>query len=31
VIDHVFPFMDAKEAWQYFDDRKHFGKVVIAH
>lgn len=31
VIDHVFPFMDAKEACQYFDDRKHFGKVVIAH
>ena len=31
VIDSVFPFMDAKEAWRHFDDRKHFGKVVIAH
>lgn len=31
VVDSVFPFMDAKEAWRHFDDRKHFGKVVIAH
>jgi len=31
VIDSVFPFMDAKGAWRHFDDRKHFGKVVIAH
>lgn len=31
VIDSVFPFMEAKEAWRHFDDRKHFGKVVIAH
>ena len=31
VIDSVFPFREAKAAWRHFDDRKHFGKVVIAH
>jgi NADPH:quinone reductase-like Zn-dependent oxidoreductase len=31
VIDHVFPFTEAKEAYRYFESRGHFGKVVISH
>jgi len=30
-IDSVFPFSDAKKAWQHFEGRKNVGKVVIAH
>lgn len=30
VIDRVFPFDAAKEAYQHFEARKHVGKVVIA-
>jgi NADPH:quinone reductase-like Zn-dependent oxidoreductase len=31
VIDRVFPFADAKEAYRHFEGRGHFGKVVISH
>ncbi|MBI3523436.1 MAG: NAD(P)-dependent alcohol dehydrogenase [Betaproteobacteria bacterium] len=31
VIDRVFSFDQAREAWQHFDGRRNFGKVVIAH
>jgi NADPH:quinone reductase-like Zn-dependent oxidoreductase len=31
VIDRVFPFTEAKEAYRHFESRGHFGKVVIAH
>ena len=31
VIDRVFSFDRAIEAWQHFDSRRNFGKVVIAH
>lgn len=31
VIDRIFSFQDAKEAWQYFSNRQHVGKVVISH
>ncbi|MFC0225476.1 zinc-dependent alcohol dehydrogenase family protein [Serratia aquatilis] len=31
VIDSVFPFAEATQAWQRFDSRQHFGKVVISH
>lgn len=31
VIDRVFPFDQAGEAWRHFDSRRNFGKVVIAH
>jgi alcohol dehydrogenase len=31
VIDRTFPFAEAKEAYRYFEGRRHFGKVVIAH
>ena len=31
VIDTVFPFGRALDAWRYFDDRAYFGKVVISH
>ena len=31
VIDRVFPFADAKEAYRHFEARGHFGKVVITH
>jgi NADPH:quinone reductase-like Zn-dependent oxidoreductase len=30
VIDTVFPFEQADDAFSYFNDRRHFGKVVIA-
>jgi NADPH:quinone reductase-like Zn-dependent oxidoreductase len=30
VIDRVFPFSEAREAYLYFAERKHMGKVVIA-
>ncbi|MGC6230990.1 NAD(P)-dependent alcohol dehydrogenase [Hafnia paralvei] len=30
VIDKVFKFKDAVEAWRYFDNRQHTGKVVIS-
>lgn len=29
VVDRVFPFAEAKEAYRFLADRKHFGKVVI--
>lgn len=29
VIDHVFPFAKAKEAYRYLESGAHFGKVVI--
>ncbi|MGI4811893.1 MAG: zinc-dependent alcohol dehydrogenase family protein [Janthinobacterium lividum] len=31
VVDKVFPFDQAVDAWHYFDQRKFFGKVVISH
>jgi NADPH:quinone reductase-like Zn-dependent oxidoreductase len=31
VIDRVFPFAEAKEAYRHFESRGHFGKVVITH
>jgi len=31
VVDRVFPFAEAKEAYRYLQDRKHFGKVVIGY
>ena len=31
VIDRTFPFAEAKEAYRHFEERGHFGKVVIAH
>jgi NADPH:quinone reductase-like Zn-dependent oxidoreductase len=31
VIDRIFPFADAKEAYRHFEGRGHFGKVVITH
>lgn len=31
VIDSVFPFAEAKLAWQRFDSRQNLGKVVISH
>lgn len=31
VIDSVFPFERALDAWHHFDDRAFFGKVVISH
>ena len=31
VIDRIFAFADAKEAYCHFEGRGHFGKVVIAH
>lgn len=30
VVDSVFPFEQAKEAWRYFDSRQQRGKVVIS-
>ena len=29
VLDRVFAFSDAQEAYAYFEKRRHFGKVVI--
>ena len=31
VIDRIFPFAEAKEAYRHFESRGHFGKVVISH
>jgi NADPH:quinone reductase-like Zn-dependent oxidoreductase len=31
VVDRVFPFEEAPEAYRYFESRAHFGKVVISH
>jgi NADPH:quinone reductase-like Zn-dependent oxidoreductase len=31
VIDRTFPFAEAKAAYRHFEDRGHFGKVVITH
>jgi NADPH:quinone reductase-like Zn-dependent oxidoreductase len=30
VIDHVFPFKDAKEAYGYYEEARPFGKVIIS-
>lgn len=30
VVDKVFPFEQALDAWRYFDDRQQTGKVVIS-
>jgi len=30
VVDRVFPFSAAVEAWRYFDSQQHCGKVVIS-
>jgi len=31
VVDRVFPFEEAPDAYRYFESRAHFGKVVISH
>lgn len=31
VIDRVFPFDEAPAAYRHFENRAHFGKVVISH
>ena len=31
VIDRIFPFEEAPDAYRYFESRAHFGKVVISH
>jgi NADPH:quinone reductase-like Zn-dependent oxidoreductase len=31
VVDRVFPFDEAIEAYRHFESRAHFGKVVICH
>ena len=31
VVDRVFPFEEAPDAYRYFENRAHFGKVVISH
>ena len=31
VIDRVFPFEEAPDAYRHFESRAHFGKVVISH
>jgi NADPH:quinone reductase-like Zn-dependent oxidoreductase len=31
IIDSVFPFEDARQAFKYFARGRHFGKVVITH
>ena len=31
VVDRVFPFDEAPDAYRYFESRAHFGKVVISH
>ncbi|MFZ5783353.1 MAG: zinc-dependent alcohol dehydrogenase family protein [Pseudomonadota bacterium] len=31
VIDRVFPFADAKDAYRHLKGQSHFGKVVISH
>jgi NADPH:quinone reductase-like Zn-dependent oxidoreductase len=30
VVDRVFPFDQAREAYRYLESGAHFGKVVIA-
>ena len=29
VIDHVYPFEEAKDAFRYMESAGHFGKIVI--
>jgi NADPH:quinone reductase-like Zn-dependent oxidoreductase len=31
IIDRVFPFEEARQAFEYFAAGQHFGKVVITH
>jgi NADPH:quinone reductase-like Zn-dependent oxidoreductase len=31
VIDRIFPFAQAKEAYQHLKSQAHFGKIVISH
>jgi NADPH:quinone reductase-like Zn-dependent oxidoreductase len=31
VIDSVFPFDQARDAYDHFNSQKHFGKVIISH
>lgn len=31
VIDKVFPFAEAKEAYRHLKSQRHFGKIVISH
>jgi NADPH:quinone reductase-like Zn-dependent oxidoreductase len=31
VLDRVFPFDEARDAYRYFESRAHSGKVVISH
>ncbi len=31
VIDKVFPFAEAKAAYQHLKSQNHFGKIVISH
>lgn len=31
VIDRVFPFAEAREAYRHFEACGHFGKLVIMH
>jgi NADPH:quinone reductase-like Zn-dependent oxidoreductase len=31
VVDRVFPFDEAPDAYRYFESRAHLGKVVIKH
>ncbi|WP_316224924.1 MULTISPECIES: NAD(P)-dependent alcohol dehydrogenase [unclassified Bradyrhizobium] len=31
VVDRVFPFAEARQAYRHFQSRSHFGKVVIRH
>lgn len=31
VVDSVFPFEEAKEAYDYLESQKFFGKIVISH
>ena len=31
IIDRVFPFEYAVDAYRHFESRTHFGKVVISH
>jgi alcohol dehydrogenase len=31
IIDRVFPFEEARQAFEHFAAGRHFGKVVITH
>lgn len=31
VIDKVFPFAEAKDAYRHMKSQNHFGKIVISH